>query len=320
MDSVARSDPPPIRLSEPLIVTDSNRPPHILNRKYSAWRVLINTNVSRKSISREQFYRIVRQLNESWEFCFGGTPPNIKTFQPFTQQYYPMLAEPDNPFIHWKKRSDPRWPAPIASSRKKGEVGKKFGKIHLHGEFRLLHYGNVRLDYNALKARMKDLLTAQGDNGDLGITNPYISFQYLSDRDGDEEYLDTKGEEELARDQTENVLGPLTTLNNNNEERTPNDILASNESSNSRRRIVEEPEIDQDELIYAPEDNHYDSETEEEEEEEPLQLNRAQGFATRRLRPRPGQTEGPEYAGLSRYQLNQDPAHRNVRSRRRGKK
>lgn len=268
-------------LSQPLIVTDSNRPAHILNRKYSAWRILINTNVSRKSISREHFHRIVRQLNESWEFCFGATPPNIKKFQPFTPEWYPMLTEPGNPFIHWKKQSDPRFAAPKASSRKKGEVGKKFGKIHLHGEFRIIHYGNVRLDYNAIKARMKELLTAQGDNGDLGIVNPYISFQYLSDRDGDEEYLDTKGERELARDQTENVLGPLTDLE---EERTPNDILASNESSNSRRR---EDVIDEDELIPALEAE------EEEEEEEPLQLNRAQGVATRSTR------SGREYGGIN---------------------
>jgi hypothetical protein len=257
MASVARSS----ALSQPLIVTDSKRGPHILNRKYSAWRVLINTNVSRKSISREHFLRIVRQLNESWEFCFGATPPDIKTFQPFTPEWFPMLAAPDNPFVHWKKHSDPKYPPPKASSRKKGEVGKKFGKIHLHGEFRIIHYGNVRLDYNALKGRMKELLTAEGDNGDLGIVNPYISFQYLSDRDGDEEYLNTKGEEELARDQTENVLGPLTTL----EEET-NAILASNESSNSRRRIIQDSDND-DDIVHPPTPPPQDDSSDEEEEE-----------------------------------------------------
>lgn len=203
-------------LSLPLSVTDSNRDPDnpLKNRRYSAWRVLINTNVSRKSISRDHFRMIVHRLNEAWEQMFGPTPANIRTFIPFDEAHFPFLAAPNNPYVRWKTPSNPNFPPPAASSRKKGEIGRKFHKIHLHGEFRIIHYGNVRLDYNELKQTMKDLIVGEGN--DLGIVNPYITFEYVVDRDGDEIYLE-KGQE-VHRDQTDNEIRQIRDIEADEEE------------------------------------------------------------------------------------------------------
>lgn len=245
-------------LSLPLSVTDSNRDPDnpLKNRRYSAWRVLINTNVSRKSISRDHFQRIVHRLNEAWEQMFGPTPANIRTFIPFDEAHFPFLAAPNNPYVRWKTPSNPSFPPPAASSRKKGEIGRKFHKIHLHGEFRIIHYGNVRLDYNELKRTMKELIVGEGN--DLGIANPYITFEYVVDRDGDEIYLE-KGEE-IHRDQTDNEIRQIVDVEQA-EEAARNRAASNSTSSGLRPQDLENDDylLTQDDVF----DNDFDSDEEE---------------------------------------------------------
>jgi hypothetical protein len=289
-----------------LIVTDSRRDPDDprKNRRYSAWRVLVNTNVSRKSINRDHYHAIVHRLNEMWETVFGPTPSNMNEFQDLSDPIrFPMFSVPDNPYLRWKVVSNPNFPPPKASSRKKGEIGKKFGKIHLHGEFRILHYGHVRLDYNALKQTMKSLLVGAG--GELGITNPYITFEYVVDREGDELYLEKGGEDH--RDQTDRELGPIADIDA--EEAEAIRRAASNESSNSRRRIVQDSDNDDDDLVHPP------TPPEPEPEEQPPPPYTGP-HARRRLRPRPGQQQGPEYGG----EVMPRSEFRSRNRRRRGKK
>jgi hypothetical protein len=236
-------------LSQPLIVTDSTRDPNdpLKNRRYSAWDVLINSNVSKKTIPNWRYRAIVHRLNLAWEEMFGPTPPDINMFQSITPDKFPFLSPPDNnPYFIWRIPSDPRFPPPKASSRKGGEVGTKFHKIHVHGEFRVIHYGNLRLNYDEMRTALKGLVVGDGD---LGIDNPYVKFTYRPDRQGDELYL-KKGREEL-RDQTDNELGPISDIDA--EEEAYRRAASNSTSSGLRPQDVEN---DDDQLIF---DNNDDS-------------------------------------------------------------
>lgn len=258
---------------------DPNNPSHI--RRSSSWRVLINTNVSAKGESPAFIRAVLKRLNDTFEMVFGPTPTEgMNVLKDLTPERVPFFANPEgNEYIEWKKPSDTRFPAPKYTNSKKAEIGNKFHKIHLHGEFRIVHYGAVRLRYENLQGALRELVQGNPGDDNLHLPKPFIKFSLFRDETGYELYIGKGGE--IDRIQSDLEVGPTVNIE---EEEAEAIRLGSNESSNSRRRhdIIEEED-----LIPAP------LSPEVEEELDPR-------VVTRRLRPRPGQRpdQAPEFGGV----------------------
>lgn len=139
-------------------------------RRVSYWRVLINTNVTPRSKAEQE--GIVKNLGGAFYAVFGKNK-----LSPLAKDY--MIWTQEDSGI-----------APIKVETKAGiELGKKYGKVHLHGSFKVVHHGKLKLDYDELKDLLKDLICRVGEDC-FRVTNPYISFKYFPIEAGDEDYME----------------------------------------------------------------------------------------------------------------------------------
>lgn len=190
---MADLSPPPARrpfVIPPLprvVIRNSERNPNVesQNRMSSKFKILINANVSHKADEDKRMAVAIR-LARTFDLVFGYTNDNISTF-----------ARPLSPLVrrnlHWLTPSNPIFPTPVFAARRGIEIGATRGLVHLHGIYKIIHYGQLHLDYSGLVAAIRQLLNPPDDDLELGITRPYIRIKYYPSDDGDEEYI-TKGE------------------------------------------------------------------------------------------------------------------------------
>ncbi len=151
-------------------------------RRVSYWRVLINTNVTPRSKAEQE--GIVKNLGGAFYAVFGKTGQLSEL-----RKHYFTWGDDSKPPIYTKGPNDPSG-LPMKTETKAGiELGKKYGKVHLHGSFKVVHHGKLKLDYDELKDLLKDLICRVGEDC-FRVTNPYISFKYFPIEAGDEDYME----------------------------------------------------------------------------------------------------------------------------------
>jgi hypothetical protein len=150
-------------------------------RRVSYWKVLINTNVTPRSKAEQE--GIVKNLGGAFYAVFGKTGQPSKL-----RKDYLMWGDDSKPPVYTKNENDPSG-LPIKTETKAGiELGKKYGKVHLHGSFKVVHHGNLRLDYDELADLLRDLICRVGEDC-FRVTKPYISFKHYPVEDGDVDYI-----------------------------------------------------------------------------------------------------------------------------------
>lgn len=149
-------------------------------RRVSMWKVLINTNQSAKGDFNLQS-AIVARVGSAFDVIFGRDGNK----SPFFDEY-----------ADWKEVSQPQFGPPQFRQARVAEAGSHYGKIHLHGTFKVIHYGNLRLQYETLVPLIRDMIVPPVDArtgvpryATLGIKNPFIRITYVRTDEGDQDYL-----------------------------------------------------------------------------------------------------------------------------------
>lgn len=146
--------------------------PHV-----STWWITLNSNKSVSGATRGDDIR--SQLMRLLRDCFGNND-NLVRFLNFNYRYV-SEAYVLTPNMLLDNKLFPDIPGRTGSNQRLKyvfETGSKMKRLHLHAEFRIIHYTNLRMDYAKLDGLIAELLLAHAHSG-TGLKKVYVHLEFV---------------------------------------------------------------------------------------------------------------------------------------------